>query len=320
MLPTVDAQGILFSIDFEDFSHDLKRDLGLWQTGPIRSEALWRAYADIETFLKRLVGRPRITFFCTGIVAEQAPDLVARIAADGHEIACHYHFHDEMDRQSPEEVEVNIGAAKAALEAASGVPVRGFRAPKFRIEKHDPAQYMVVERHFDYDSSWFGGSIGDLAAFRARMGLTRLRILPIFEDRVVPGGPKLKLGGSYFKLFPGLVSRRLIAGAFAAGIQPHIYLHPYEFCRTGDFLLSRARTCAAGREGRGLLEAEAAPVVDGGQRECGGQARGDLRVPAGHGSSGRSAAFYGCRWSLTDGRSGVGRLKPARRGVCGSTF
>ncbi len=238
-LPTVDPQGILFSIDFEDFSHDLKRDLGLWRTGPIRAEALWRAYGEIEGFLQRLVGRPRITFFCTGIVAEQAPDLVARIAADGHEIACHYHFHDEMDRQSAEEVEANVVAAKAALERACGAPVRGFRAPKFRIEKRDPAQYRVIERHFDYDSSWFGDSPADLEAFRARNGLTGLRILPIFEGRVVAGGPKLKLGGSYFKLFPEWASRRLVAGAFAAGIQPHIYLHPYEFCRTGDFLLSQ---------------------------------------------------------------------------------
>lgn len=237
-VPAVDPEGILFSIDFEDFSHDLKRDLGLWRTGPVRVEALWRAYDDIERFLQR-AGGTRITFFCTGIVAEQAPDLVARIASDGHEIACHYHFHDEMDREEAGWVEKNLLVAKEALEGAAGVSVRGFRAPKFRICKRDPAQYRVIERHFDYDSSWFGSTWAELVQFRARMGLTRLRILPVFEAGVVRGGPKLKLGGSYFKLFPLVVTERLIAGAFAAGIQPHIYLHPYEFCRTGDFLLSK---------------------------------------------------------------------------------
>lgn len=245
ILPPVDPRGILFSIDFEDFSHDLKRDLGLWKTGPVRSDALWRAYSEIEIFLQR-VGAPRITFFCTGVVAVQAPDLVARIAADGHEIACHHLFHDEMDRQSIKEVEADLQAAKGVLEAAAGAPVRGFRAPKFRIEKRHPAQYRAVERHFDYDSSWFGGSPADLAAFVARMGLTRLCILPVFQVRVWPVSPRLKLGGSYFKLFPLAFTRRLIDGAFAAGMQPHIYLHPYEFCRSGEFLLSRAELAPLG--------------------------------------------------------------------------
>lgn len=241
--------GLLFSVDFEDFSHDLKRDLGLWDTGPLRVDALWRAYEDIAGFLTRH-NDAKITFFCTGIVAEQAPDLVTRIAADGHEVACHYYMHDEMDRQTPAEVETNLSRAKDLLSTASGAPVRGFRAPKFRIEKHDPVQYQVLERLFDYDSSYYTGNLADLAAFRARMGLTRLHILPIFSGKPHPRLPEMKLGGSYFKLFPASLSDRLITGAQDAGLQPHIYLHPYEFCKTGDFLLSGAELAPLGLKKR----------------------------------------------------------------------
>ncbi len=243
------ADGLLFSVDFEDFSHDLKRDLGLWDTGPLRGDALWRAWEEIAGFLARH-DDAKITFFCTGIVAERLPDLIARIAADGHEVACHYHMHDEMDRQTAAEVECNLRRAIDLLSAASGAPVRGFRAPKFRIEKRDPAQYQVLERLFDYDSSYFTDRPDGLAAFRARMGLTRLALLPIYSGRPHPRLPAMKLGGSYFKLFPGAISDRLIAGAKAAGMQPHIYLHPYEFCKTGDFLLSQAELAPLGLKNR----------------------------------------------------------------------
>ena len=38
------------SIDFEDFSHDFKRDRRIDIDGPLREEALWKAYEAIEAF------------------------------------------------------------------------------------------------------------------------------------------------------------------------------------------------------------------------------------------------------------------------------
>ena len=43
---------MFLSIDFEDFSHDFKRELGVWDTGPLRVDALWRSYEKIDAFLK----------------------------------------------------------------------------------------------------------------------------------------------------------------------------------------------------------------------------------------------------------------------------
>lgn len=238
--------GLLLSIDFEDFAHDLKRDLGLWPTGPLRIESLWRGYARIEAFLQRQ-GGARATFFSTGVIAEQAPDLIARIASDGHEIACHYHFHDEMDRQTPAEVAGLAARAKAALEDAGNAAVRGFRAPKFRIDKDDPAQYRAIAGLFSYDSSWFGPGREAARAFLSRMGVPGLRLFPIYAGRLLPGLPALRLGGSYLKLFPLSVARRLVADCRRSGLMPHIYLHPYEFMADGAFCLSRAELAPLGR-------------------------------------------------------------------------
>lgn len=230
--------GLFLSIDFEDFAHDLKRDLGLWETGPVRSDALWQSYEDIDAFLA--ANGARATFFCTGIVASQLPDLAARIVRDGHELACHYHFHDELRRDSAERVESNLMRAKDALETAGNAKVLGFRAPKFAIDKAGPDQYRTVERQFVYDSSLFVATPAEVAAFRQRMGLARLRILPIYSAPPLPGMPPLKLGGSYLKLFPGAIADRLLRGCEAAGMTPHIYLHPYEFATGGEYRLDAA--------------------------------------------------------------------------------
>lgn len=228
------------SIDFEDFAHDLKRDLGLWETGPLRLDALWQSYLTIDAFLARHGGPDgrRATFFCTGVIADQAPDLIARIAGDGHEIACHYHFHDEMDRQDLPTVTRMLARARDALEAASGQPVRGFRAPKFRIDRSAPDQYRAVAAIFGYDSSFPTGDLAELTAFRRAAGLDDFPILPIFAGRFRGRGPALRLGGTYLKLFPQAVAHDLVAQARGAGFAPHIYLHPYEFAADGRYTLS----------------------------------------------------------------------------------
>lgn len=229
---------LILSIDFEDMAHDMKRDLGLWETGPIRADALWQSYHDIDAFLRAHGGATgqKATFFCTGVIAEQEPDLISRIATDGHEIACHYHFHDRMNCQDLVTVDRMLGRAKTALEDASGAGVRGFRAPQFRIDRTGPSQYRAVMRHFDYDSSFPAGNRKEVAAFRAAMGLGDFPILPIYRGQVM--GQSFRLGGSYLKLFPSTMAHRLITAAEEAGFTPHIYLHPYEFTANGSYRLS----------------------------------------------------------------------------------
>ncbi len=228
--------GAFLSIDFEDFAHDIKRDLGLWETGPLRGDALWRCYEDINKFLNR--HKAKATFFCTGIIAEQMPDLIARIARDDHEVACHYYYHDELRHQTTAEVDDNLQRAKDILQIASGSPVIGFRAPKFRIDKTASDQYRAVERHFQYDSSLCVNNIAAMTCFFSKMQLRKLRVFPIFSGQPLPALPQVKLGGSYMKLLPMRITKRLVQDCQGAGMLPHVYLHPYEFTSKGEFRLS----------------------------------------------------------------------------------
>lgn len=223
------------SIDFEDIAHDWKREHGIAANGPLREDALWASYAAIETFLRRDLGGVRLTFFTTGVVAAKCPGVVARIAADGHEVGCHYHFHDPARRDPPEVFEANLRRAIDSLETASGQRVLGFRAPRFSLGPADAAHFRALERHLAYDSSLGVASAAELATVRRSLGLTSLALFPVARAVVAPGLPPVSSGGSYLKLFPAAVALRAMDVAAAGGLAPMVYLHPYEFVADRSF-------------------------------------------------------------------------------------
>ena len=82
------------SIDLEDFTFDLMRSLGIEPR--VNFDALKLGYELINNFSINKLASKKITFFTTGTVAQTYPELLQEIANDGHEIACHYHYHDLM--------------------------------------------------------------------------------------------------------------------------------------------------------------------------------------------------------------------------------
>lgn len=96
------------------------------------------------------------TFFVLGLVAEEFPELVKRMAAEGHEIACHSYAHRRITRMSPGEFAEDIDRARKLLQDISGQEVRGFRAPSYSItQKSIWALDLLIEAGFSYDSSIF---------------------------------------------------------------------------------------------------------------------------------------------------------------------
>ena len=230
------------SIDFEDFNHDLKRSLGIWETGPLNKDLLWEKYFLIKN-CKSKKGRFG-TFFCTGIIASKEPSLIKRISDDGHEIACHYNHHDLMYNKSDYEIEKNLVEAKNLLEEASGKSLKGFRAPYFAIDKKNINQYKLVEKYFSYDSSFICTSKKEVKEFKKNMKLKQLKILPIYQRKLT----KLtcRLGGSYLKLFPYFYTEWMVKMSSKNGFVPHIYLHPYEFGNSEKFGVSKSELSVLG--------------------------------------------------------------------------
>ncbi len=240
------GEKMYLSIDFEDFNHDFKRAFRVESHKTLKTDALWDRYKRIDDLLKNL-GREKgryATFFCTAVIAEKEPALISQIANDGHEVACHYYYHDFMRNQPAAEVERMLRKAKDILEDVANQEVKGFRAPNFAIDKSENAQYQLVEKFFMYDSSFFCSSHHELDVFKKKMGLKSLKIFPIFSRKFF--GKDLRLGGSFLKLFPKRFGLWMASNAIKSAFTPHVYMHPYEFGQSREFKVSASELRASG--------------------------------------------------------------------------
>ena len=96
----------------------------------------------------------RGTFFVLGWVAERQPRLVEQIAAAGHEIASHGHWHTPVYDLSEESFARDVEQSVRALGAAGVRTVRGFRAPQWSINDRSMWALDVLARQgFEFDSS-----------------------------------------------------------------------------------------------------------------------------------------------------------------------
>jgi len=71
----------------------------------------------------------KATFFILGRHAEQWPDLVRRVADEGHAIGNHGYFHRKLHLKSPSYVRRDLELGAKAIEQAAHVRPRLFRAP-----------------------------------------------------------------------------------------------------------------------------------------------------------------------------------------------
>jgi polysaccharide deacetylase family protein (PEP-CTERM system associated) len=176
------------------------------------------------------------TFFVLGWVAERHPGLVARIAASGHEIASHGYGHRLVYDQTPAAFRDDVRRAKAVLEAASGKPVLGYRAPSYSITpKSLWALDVLIEEGYAYDSSIFpirhdryGIPLSPRHAYLLSRSAGSLVEAPASTTRVGPVNLPVA-GGGYFRILPYEWTRWGIGRVNTLERRPAIfYLHPWE--------------------------------------------------------------------------------------------
>ncbi len=219
------------SIDFEDYTHDFQRMLGV--SNPHHTpEALWKAYERIDRFATENLNGARFTFFTTGQVARDHPDIVRKIADDGHEIACHYNEHDDISTHDRETFRANLENAIERLSIASGQAIKGFRAPDFSINESCASwAYEEIARLFLYDSSYVTEKPGKFAhetqLFEFEGAI--LHEFPIYRRKLLPGLTARVIGGTYLRILPTVLIMKLLREAWNKGFLTLIYLHPYEF-------------------------------------------------------------------------------------------
>ena len=197
-----------------------------------------RAGPNMEHVLDVLASEnAKATCFILGKFAEKFPACVQRIAAEGHEVASHGYGHVDVFRLSPAEFREDIRRSKGQLEALTGMPVKGYRAPDFSIVKASLwALDILAEEGFVYDASInpavlarFG--VPDFPAqpvnLRLRDGRSLVE-LPVATLKLF--GRRLPVaGGGYHRLLPFPLIRWVIEKTVLSGEAFVAYCHPYEF-------------------------------------------------------------------------------------------
>ena len=103
------------------------------------------------------------TWFIPGHTADTYPDVVAKIASEGHEIAHHGYQHVRLG--SPEEEIRDFDMAIAALHRVTGQTPVGYRSPAAGLTPR--TLELLVSHHFLYDSSMMGD---DFTPYYCRVG------------------------------------------------------------------------------------------------------------------------------------------------------
>ncbi len=126
---------VLLSFDTEEF--DVPREHGVdYDTLKEGMEVSRYGTARILDCLKEC--GVRCTFFCTTNFALNAPEIMVRIMAEGHEVAAH-----GCDHWNPKPEDV--AESKRVLEQLTGRKIKGYRQPRmFKVDQKEQARQGYV--------------------------------------------------------------------------------------------------------------------------------------------------------------------------------
>lgn len=113
--------------------------------------------------------RAQATFFLLGEHVQQLPETAARIARDGHEVACHGFDHVDLAELPAQSIRERLNRARDAVAAATGVQPRLFRPPyatsSARVARAAAAVSLDPTVLRDVDpADWRAGNAEDVAA------------------------------------------------------------------------------------------------------------------------------------------------------------
>ena len=173
------------------------------------------------------------TFFTLGWIAERYPQLVRRIAGQGHEVASHGYGHERASDLNKGEFRADIERAKGVLEDLTGSEVAGYRAPSFSIGHGNLwALDSLARAGYRYSSSiypirhdHYGMPESPRFAYPLDSGLLEVPVTTVrMFNRNQPSS-----GGGYFRLLPYALSRWMLRRVNREDRESAVfYFHPWE--------------------------------------------------------------------------------------------
>jgi peptidoglycan-N-acetylglucosamine deacetylase len=171
------------------------------------------------------------TVFIVGEIARSHPDLVRRVAGDGHEIGLHGLRHVALGDVGPARLGRELREGRELLEQVGQASVRGFRAPIFSLT---PATYWAVEQIAEAGFAYSSSVLPAANPLHGWPGAPRQPCLwenglvelpcPVggFGRALVPF-----LGGIYLRYMPMVLARRFLRRLDESAVA-WSYSHPYD--------------------------------------------------------------------------------------------
>jgi polysaccharide deacetylase family protein (PEP-CTERM system associated) len=221
------------SVDLEEYYHawalSSRLERSQWEACTSRIEGTTAKVLDL--FAEASV---TATFFVLGWVAQRHPGLVRDIAAQGHELASHGYAHKRVGEQDPDVFFEDVRHTRLLLEDLAGVPVNGFRAPNFSIDRSTWWAFeRLAEAGYAYSSSvhpirhdHYGAPDAPPRPFQP----TAADLIEIPVSTIEVLGRRVSCaGGGHFRLLPYRWSRWCLDRFVNSGDSPAaFYFHPWE--------------------------------------------------------------------------------------------
>lgn len=224
-----------FCVDLEEWFHAFGirsryNDPRTWDDAPSC------VVADTEVLMRLLDDAGcRGTFLTVGWVAQKFPDLIRRLAREGHEVGCHSYWHRLVFALEPEEFEKDLVMALDVLRDVSGQPVDTYRAPGFSVKDDTFWCYPILRKHgitTDISVVPAKRDHGGVAAFPRDPFVLEttegdVRCFPVSVMTIA--GRRIPFsGGGYLRLFPTSLMERGFRENHRAGRPGMSYIHPRE--------------------------------------------------------------------------------------------
>ena len=222
------------SIDVEDyfqvsaFAPHIRRED--WDALPCRVER------NVDVILGLLdEADAKATFFTLGWIAQRYPQVVRRIVDNGHELASHGYGHQRASDLTPEQFREDITRAKRMLEDLGGVPIRGYRAPSFSINRNnwwaveeiENAGYVYSSSIYPVRHDHYGMPDAPRFPHRPNGEAGILELPPTTVPLMGRNWPAA--GGGWFRLLPYSMSRWMLNRVNTQDGAPCMfYFHPWE--------------------------------------------------------------------------------------------
>lgn len=190
-------------------------DIEEWAVAKAGGYGCAEKYAEYDSYLNKILDVLdergfKGTFFCTGMMGTDFPDVVKLIYSRGHEVGCHSFKHTWLNKMTEKEVMEDTRSAVDALEQCIGQKVRSYRAPAFSIGNDNKWAFEILAKcGITIDASIYpaGRDLGGFAQFGQKCPTMVYCNNALFKEfpvctTIIWGHEMAYSGGGYFRFFP----------------------------------------------------------------------------------------------------------------------